>query len=158
MNYSVQLYNFWTSLWYGRLQTPGSSWRSQSRCTQWASPIAAGCIWLAASAHCLQTAWSRNRPPGSRDRRCWCVSCQWWKWDKAPAKRSSWKQTPSPYQDSTWGQNRDHIFSLKRKQIILPNITKLNHRYKKYVSTTVNLVLYFLLVFTFRRHIEEGIF
>lgn len=87
-------------------QTAGSSWRSQSKCIRWASPTVAGCILQAASAHCLQITWSRNRPPGSPDRRYWSAWCQWWRWGRAPARRNSWTQTPSPCQGNIWRPDR----------------------------------------------------
>lgn len=86
----------------GDSQTAGSSWQSQSRCTRWASPTVAGCISPAALARYLQTAWSRNRPPGSPDRRCWSSLSQWWRWGTTPARRNNWTRTPSPCQGSTW--------------------------------------------------------
>lgn len=80
-----------------------SSWWSQSRCIRWASPTGAGCTWPAALTHYLQTAWSRNRPPGSPGRRCWSVWFQWWRWDTARARRNNWTQTLWPCPGSTWG-------------------------------------------------------
>lgn len=107
------------SLLCGNPQTAGSSWRSRSRCIRWASPTVAGCIWQAASTRCRQTTWSRNRPLSSPDRRCWSVWCRWWRWGKAPTRRNSWTQTPSPCRGSTWGPERH---SLQRKSNIQKNI------------------------------------
>lgn len=86
------------------------SWLLQKRCMLSGSPSSAECFWLASVTVRPQTAGSRNRPPGSPYRRCWCGWCPWWRWWSGQTRTGSWTWSPSAYPDTTCKDNKESLW------------------------------------------------